>query len=321
MRNGPEGKLMQYKLVYKIVFVWIILIALVALFGHVSIAAPNGGRTAADFLQIGIGAKPAGMGGAYTAVSRGAEASYWNPAGLAGMQGGEINLGHFSWYQDLNLEHGAFAIAVSPRATLAASMTYLNYGTIQGFDVTGNPVGNITAYDWAGALSLGVTASDNIAFGITGKFINQKLDQISGTGFAADIGVRLQTNRFAFALVGTNLGPDMKFESVSEKLPSSVRTGVAFAPFSTSILAAFEFEKRFYSNSVIRQGLEFNFDEQYFLRTGYNLYFQDASESVGTGIAFGAGLRFDKLAFDYAYTLQDKYSGDDLHRFSLGFKF
>lgn len=319
--NGPEGKLMQYKTVYRIVFVWLLLIALVALFGDVSVAASNGGRTAADFLQIGIGAKPAGMGGAYTAVSRGAEASYWNPAGLAGMEGGEISLGHFSWYQDLNLEHGAFAIAVSPRATLAASMTYLNYGTIQGFDATGNPTGNITAYDWAGALSLGVSLSDNIALGLTGKFINQKLDEITGTGFAADIGLRFQTSRFAFAVVGTNLGPDMKFESTSEKLPSTARVGLAFAPFSQSVLTSIEYEKRIYGNAVMRQGLELNFNGQYFLRTGYNLYLQDESETIGTGIAFGAGMHLNKLAFDYAYTLQDKYSGDDLHRFSLGFRF
>ena len=225
-------------------------------------------------------------------------------------------LGHFSWYQDINLEQGACAFAINDKITMAASITYLNYGTIQGYSASGDSTGLLTAYDWAGAVSVGYTVTDNLALGLTGKFINQKLDDVTGSGFAADLGVRFQTDRFAFAVVGANLGPDMKFESTSEKLPSNLRIGVAFAPFSNAVLTSLEYDKKIYGNAVMRQGLEFNYNEQYFLRTGYNLYLQNESESMATGISLGAGLRIDQLAFDYAYTIQDKYTGDDLHRFS-----
>jgi len=75
----------------------------VALIGKVSVAASNAGRTAVDFLLIGVGARAAGMGGVYTAVSKDTPASYWNPAGLSGGEGGEVVLGHFSWFQDITL--------------------------------------------------------------------------------------------------------------------------------------------------------------------------------------------------------------------------
>ena len=45
----------------------------------------NAGTTGFNFLKIGIGARSAALGGAYTAVSGDIEASAWNPAGLYGV--------------------------------------------------------------------------------------------------------------------------------------------------------------------------------------------------------------------------------------------
>ena len=39
------------------------------------------GTAAAQFLQIGAGARSLGMGDAYTAVVEGPDSAYWNPAG------------------------------------------------------------------------------------------------------------------------------------------------------------------------------------------------------------------------------------------------
>ena len=312
---------MYIRVIYKIVFLWLLLIGLAALFGNVSVAATDGGRTAADFLRIGIGARSAGMGGAYSAVSRGAEASYWNPAGLAGMEGGEIVLGHFSWYQDLNLEHGSAAFSLNDRTSLGLSIAYLNYGTVAGYDVDGNPTGDLAAYDWSGALSIGAMVTDQISVGVTGKYINQRLDDVMGSAFAADLGVRWQTDKFAAALVARNIGSDMTFESASEKLPTELSLGLAAAPFTERLLASIEFEKKIYSTPVVRQGFEVNFNHEYFLRTGYNVLTQNDGDGLQAGLSFGAGVHLSQFAFDYAYTLQDKYGSEDIHRFSLGLRF
>jgi len=40
------------------------------------------GTAGAQFLKIGIGARGAGMAGAFSAVADGASALYWNPAGI-----------------------------------------------------------------------------------------------------------------------------------------------------------------------------------------------------------------------------------------------
>ena len=313
---------MEVRVIVKRILVgWVFLLFLVALLGRVSVAETNAGRTAADFLLIGVGARAAGMGGAYTALSEGAVASYWNPSGLTTVEGGQVLLGHFSWYQDLSLEHGTFAYQANDVTTVAASITFLNYGTVNGYDLNGEYTSDITVYDWSGAVSVGYKINENLSVGSTVKYINQKLDDISGSTFATDLGIRYNKERFTVAGFLGNIGPDMKFDSEKDHLPSSGRVGVAVYPFNNSFLTAVEFEKMFYGGTIIRQGFEFNYNSQYFIRTGYNYFPADENRSFGNGITLGAGVRLNKAEFDYAYTPSEKYSTSDLHRISVVFKF
>lgn len=312
---------MARKNVNRIVLGWIVLIIIAALVGRVSVAAPVGGQTAADFLNIGVGARPAGMGGAYSAIADGALASYWNPAGLTSIQTGEVSLSHFAWYQDVSVEHGSVGFRLSRHAVMAASITFLNYGQITRYDANGYEQGEVDAYDWSGAVSLGMRLSDNIAVGVTGKFINQQLDDISASTFAGDAGVKVDLEWAALAVTVNNLGSDMVFDNVSEKLPTSVRFGIAAWPFDHWLTTSFEAEKRFDGAMIIRNGLELSWDYHYFIRAGLNMYPGDDQRSLSSGLVMGAGIRLAQAGFDYAYTPSDSYSGQDLHRLSvtLGF--
>ena len=288
---------------------------------HQSYAASDGGRTAADFLLIGLGARPAGMGGAYSAVADGALAAYWNPAGLTSVEEGEVALGHYAWLQDITLEHGVVAYNVNEKATTALSVTYLSYGRIEAYDALGAYVGELSAYDLALALSVGYQARDDLSVGLTGKIINQKLDDVSGTSYALDLGATYSRGEFSVAGVLANFGKNMMFENIEENLPLSFRFGGAARLWSRAILASMDLEKEIYGGTVLRQGLEFNHEGQYFVRTGYNYYPGQDHRSFGNGITFGAGLRMNQLEFDYAVSLGEQYSSESLHRFSLVFKF
>jgi len=312
---------MHKKTLTRILFGWLFLIILVALLGDVSVAAPDGGRTAADFLNIGIGARAAGMGGAYTAVAEGAGAAYWNPAGLRTVANGEVILGHFAWYQDITLEHGVLAYTPNERTSVAASISYLNYGTIDGRDAGGLSTGDISAYDWCGALSVGYQATADLSLGFSGKFINQKLDDLSASSFAADFGAKYDFERVSVAVMAANVGPDMDFDGVKENLPSLARAGVAARFFNNQLLTSLDVETKFYGSTVIRNGFEFGYEDQYFIRTGYNYYPSAEDRSFGTGLCFGAGVQYEQFTFDYAFTAGEHYSSEDLHRFSLIMKF
>lgn len=312
---------MDKRTLNRIIVGWILLLIIVALFGRVTVAAPSGGQTAADFLRIGLGARSAGMGGAYTAVSTGAQAAYWNPAGLWSESSGEALLSHFAWYQDVTVEQGALAHTINDRSSLAASIGFLNYGAIDGRDANGASTGDISAYDWFGAVSYSYWVTPVLSLGVTGKFVNQKLDDVGASTFAADVGALYHFDRVTVGAVLANVGPDMSFEGVSEHLPSSARLGAAVELFDREVLTSVEIEKQFHGGVVFRHGLEYGYHDQYFLRAGYNYYPGQEERAVSTGLSFGAGVKFNRVGVDYAYTVREHYASDDLHRFSLVLKF
>ncbi len=305
----------------KIIIGWLFLILLVAFLGKITVAAPKAGETAADFLLINVGARAAGMGGAYTAVSDGANSTFWNPAGLTYVENKEVVIGHFSWYQDIKMNHASFAHSMNEKVTFALSINYLNYGHIDGRDINGITTGEISAYDLSGALSMGYRIQTDLSLGVTAKYINQHLDDLDGSTFAFDLGARYRIGKFNLAAVFTNLGPEMKFDNVTEKIPSSFRLGISVTPFNENLLTAIELEKRFNGGNVIRHGLEYVYAGQYSLRGGYNFYPESDERSFGTGFSVGAGVIFNQFEVDYAYTPSEHYSSEDLHRFSLIFKF
>jgi len=305
----------------QIIICLVVLVATVGVTADVSIAASNGGRTAADFLRIGLGARAAGLGGAFTAVSEGAVASYWNPAGLSSLESKQILLSHFAWYQDIDLEHGSFALPLSEKLVVATSITYLNYGKIDGYDINGVPTGELTAYDWTGGLSVGIGLNDQFSVGVSAKYIGQRLDIYDASAFAFDFGVKYRFQRVILAAVATNIGSEMKFDQVSEKLPAAVRVGLAATPFDNSLIAAIEFEKQVYGGEILRQGIELGFDDRYFLRTGFDQLVNGSASSFASGLSVGAGVRLSIAQFDYAYTPRDKSISEDLHRFSVIFNF
>ena len=145
MEHGGKVIGMLRNTLKQILIILILLIVLIASFGDVSLAGSDVGRTAADFLLIGHGARAAGFGGAYSAVSEGPSAAYWNPAGLADLESGQISLGHFSWFQDITVEQASIGLPISDALATALSVTYINYGSIAGYDASGTATGEIAA--------------------------------------------------------------------------------------------------------------------------------------------------------------------------------
>ena len=88
------------------------------------------GTTAAQFLKIGVGPRPIGMGGAFTASADDINSIYWNPAGLAGMYTREAYFNHVDWISDVKLDYAGFGIEVPGFGTLGASVSLLSMGTM-----------------------------------------------------------------------------------------------------------------------------------------------------------------------------------------------
>src|ERR1700733_1844251 len=95
--------------------------------------ASGPGTTAADILNIGVGARAIGMGEAYVAQADDVSSLYWNPAGLALMQERQASFSYDQMYQDLKYQNASIGIPLENGA-IGGSLSYLGYGDIQGFD-------------------------------------------------------------------------------------------------------------------------------------------------------------------------------------------
>lgn len=291
---------------------------LVMLFTKISYSATS---TAANFLQIGAGARSAGLGGAFTAVSEGALATYWNPAQLGRLESGEVHLSHFSWYQDITMQHLAASFRITDRLGLGGSLAYMNYGTIDALDLNGSVIGQLSAYDWAGGISVGYKWNDWLTTGLTGKMITQHLDTYQASTFAADASVGVETGRFKFGLMAANVGGKIMFESVRENLPTAIRLGVAAKPLNNELTAALDLEKQVYGDVIVRSGLEVALQSRYFLRAGYDAAVNSSVPEGSSSLHLGAGLKMSALGLDYAYSIGDRVLSENIHRFSLHFRF
>jgi hypothetical protein len=92
----------------------LIRITLLAVAMVVSTAIPCPAEVQFDALNgsdlgMGVGARAIGMGGAYVATADDPSATFWNPAGLTGLEGSQ-----FSWFADLPHDFSACSVVYRP---------------------------------------------------------------------------------------------------------------------------------------------------------------------------------------------------------------
>src|ERR1051326_1897901 len=121
-----------------------VALASIGLLLHPRVSHASAGTEGASFLNIPVGAGPAALGSAYSALATNAYAPTWNPAGLGFVNGTELAGQHLSYLESMNYEYLSFV-----HHNLGFSAQYLGSGDIPKTDVaSGNPVdlGNFSSH-------------------------------------------------------------------------------------------------------------------------------------------------------------------------------
>tara|TARA_B100000408_G_C10300811_1_gene224424 strand:+ start:32 stop:1369 length:1338 start_codon:yes stop_codon:yes gene_type:complete len=205
-----------------------------------------GSEAGALFLLISPGARAGGMGEAQVAVANDAYASYWNPAGLAFLEGSEAALMHVNWLpnlvSDMYYEFIAFRHHVPTLGTLGGHIIFLNLGEQQRTDEQGENLGTFTSFMFAATGSYGALISRNAAIGLNVKLLHQKLAEIGAgaekgkgvtTDFAFDLAYLQKgflSNRLDMGVTVTNIGPKIAFidEAQADPMPTNFTLGLNF---------------------------------------------------------------------------------------------
>jgi hypothetical protein len=288
------------------------------------IALPTGGLVAGEagtsgflFLRLGNGARSAGMGEAFTAVADDATSIYYNPGGMANIEGVELNVTHTEWLQDIRFEQVSILNEMFG-GTAGLSFTGVYYGSMDRYpDYPALvPDGTFAPYDLSVAGGYAMDVLPNLSAGVTAKLIYEKIDFESATGWAIDAGIihRSMIKGLTLAASMLNLGPQTKF--VEEKFypPFQIRCGASYRYAADWLLgSAIVAADAVFPNdgdAKLHMGIEYNYRELLSVRTGFkaNYYAQ--------GATLGMGVNYRNLRFDYAF-MPMSYEMGDSHRFSI----
>ncbi|HRY29674.1 MAG TPA: PorV/PorQ family protein [Elusimicrobiota bacterium] len=266
----------------------------------------NTGTTGAQFLKIGAGARPVGMGEAFTALADDVNAVAWNPAGLGKLTSPEFTAMHTQWFQDSDYEFVAAAYP-SKWGTFGIGMASFAVDKIEKrLADTDVPDGTFESKDAAYTLSYGLGLGEDWAAGVNAKYLRQSLDGRSATGLAADLGGLWRTPHrpLSLGLTVRHLGSEVKFVDEGDPLPLTITLGASYKLFQDRLSVGLDLRQPKDNDLQYGVGTEYVqpcfWDLKGSLRAGYNSAGTDPTDEL-TGISIGAGLAWRSWGFDAAW--------------------
>ena len=157
------------------------------------------GTTSANFLEIGPSSNAVAMGEAYVSLADDAISAYWNPAGLASVNGLEIGISSQNWVAGIKHFSTARALNMGNYGTISTWFTNFDYGSIEVTNVQNqNGTGEYyTTNELAAAIAYAKSLVNWFSFGVSIKMINSNIWHSSARATAVDIGVIIKTNYFS----------------------------------------------------------------------------------------------------------------------------
>ena len=276
------------------------------------------------FLEVPAGARAAALGGAYASLARGAEAVFWNPAGLQGTSGVELEATHIELFQGLRAEQ--FALAGRRfGGGLAASVRAQYSEAIPERDALGNLIGTFGSHDLEFALGYGRALRPGLTVGGNAKYIRERIANASAGTYAFDAGAGWEPGPAGLKLGAAvqNLGPAAAYTIDGTKgepvpLPAAFQTGVSYSVALGATLAlSGSLEGRFTRG---RSGLGLAGAELSAPGTGAAVRLGWRENDSASSFSMGAGYALHSMSLDYAFVPLSEDLGDT-HRFSLMARF
>ena len=284
------------------------------------------GSSAFKFLNIQTDAHGAALGG-LAAQASGANALFWNPAGIAGSEGMGVSAGMTQWLVETQVMNAGFVMPMMG-GTIGLSVVSVNYGEIMisGWAGTTEFVfepnqGSFTPTDMSLQASYGRSLSDKFSLGGTAKMISQSIDDVSISGLAFDIGTQFNTGYRGISMgaVISNFGPDVDSQAPDDasyeefpgmSLPMTFSFGVvgeAIPGLNAGL-------------NVLKQAdmaQEFIFNGEYSVAGLASLRFSYNISNPQQPMSFGAGLGMAGITANVAFSTTLHF--DPVMRFGIGY--
>ena len=315
-----------------------------------AVYAQLGGESTYQFLNLVSSPRQAALGGkVLTNVDYDVTQALYNPATINEDMDNQLALNYSNYLGDISYGTAAYAYTWDRRTkTFHIGMTYINYGSFDGYDENGISTGTFSGNE--AAISMGYATQVGYSdFYIGGnlKLISSKLEQYDSLGVAGDLGLIYINEYLEFnaALVIRNFGTQLTtYAGLKESLPLEIALGfsqklenvpliwhltfenlqqwpiaTANPARATSDLSGNQTEEKvgFLSNIARHTivGLELFPDKGFNIRLGYSFRRAEELKIIEqrnfSGFSFGIGLKFNKIRFSFTharYTLASNTS-------------
>ena len=313
------------------------------------------GSTSMQFLKVMPCARATALGEAYTVWATGAEAVFWNPAGLARVDNMEFSTTYVNWLFDARQGAFSYAIEIPRFGAVGLQIQYIDFGE---FEETTNERPYINdpnnpgltgrtfrPFSYLVGISYARYLTDRFSLGLSVKYAHESLfnsERVTAqvrqgvfeevktwaNGLLFDFGIRYNTG-FRSVYLGSavqNFGADVKYAKESNPVPLLFRFGIgANLIGDEGLLRSGLKDNRlsvasdiFHPNDYAQQihaGVEYEYSELIALRGGYKFNYDF------DGFTFGVGIRHAleglRISADYSYGDMGVYLGN-VQRFSIG---
>ncbi|CAL2064352.1 PorV/PorQ family protein [Tenacibaculum platacis] len=263
-----------------------------------------------EFLNIGVDAAALGMSKAVVATSNDVNSTYWNPAGLVGIEDYQGSLMHASYFSGIaTYNFAGFAMPINKESSIGLSIIRFGVDDILNTTELIDSQGNIdfnrinlfSAADYAFNVSYARKMPlDGFTIGGNAKIIRRIIgDFATSWGFGFDLGIQFQKNDWKFGIMARDITTTFNTWAINETEFEKIRNAIPGQnqelPETTEI-----------TKPKLQVGMakNFNIGRYFHLLTALdlNLRFAETNDIISTGFlsvdpAFGFQLDYDNLVF------------------------
>mgnify|MGYP003639107600 CR=1 FL=1 len=303
-----------------------------------SFGEDRAGTEGFQFTKIPVDPRSAAMGNSNMADAIDGSSLYWNPALAARLTGSNLMVSHTAYFTGINQDYFSYVHKLGTFA-IGGSLQYLNSGDIQE-TTEFQPFGTgrvFSTQHFAVGLSGAHQVTDLFSYGITLKFLMEKIEEIDYSTGAIDFGFSylVGDTGLRFAVGINNFGLEANPSGSTDRTNLSGRSEVEPEEFNSlptrfHIGAAYDLIENDQNKLIVTGqitnpsdnaeqfniGAEYSFMKQFFLRTGYEFGIEERKiPSLGAGVELKVMNKVFKA--DYAYSLYERLG--EIHRIAISF--
>lgn len=301
------------------------LLSIAILFPFLSFSQAGGDR-GYQILDLSNNARTAALAGTAISIADGDISQFFeNPATLDSVEAKNIYFNINPYFVDAFVFTGAYMFNINSIGNIAIGLQYLDLGSFDRTDASGNSIGSFDAQDYA--ISIGkahklgpITLGGNI------KLLHTSIDSYGSTALVGDIGGLFSINRnWTVGMVFSNMGVRISDfnDLASPSIPFDVKIGTTFKPEHMPIRFTITSSNLVDENVVeestsegrsnqsvekllrrVNVGAELVFSENFQLLFGYSHKRKQELklDDIGGGAGFSYGLMLNIKKIELRYT-------------------